>query len=502
MAQETAPPELSADVTARLDRLPVTRHHRSLVITIGMGLFFDMYEIFMSGVLGPVLSDRFELSATATSAVLASAFIGMFLGVVTMGRLADRYGRRRFLIASVALYTVFSAVGALSLNAPMLIAARFLAGLGIGPQLPLADAYLSDLLPARARGRYTALAYTIAFFGVPTVGLLAHWLVRLSPLGMAGWRWLFLIGALGGVAALLRYRRLVESPRWLASVGRTAEAERIVTDLEAAAPTRAAPPAATARTDAPAAMARTDASAAAARTAPPAVAARTAASSVTPATAAARRMPRVYRRRAAMMGVFHLLQSVGFYGFGTMAPLVLDAKGFSIVHSLLFSALTYFGYPLGSLISLPIIERFERKHLIVVAALAMAAFGVAFGQATNEIAIVVSGVGYTAVSNVFSNAYHVYQAEIFPTELRATATSWTYAMSRVSTAAMPFALVPVLHAFGAARLFAAVAAVMTVIALEIGVLGPTANGRSAEAEAEAEAGAGTGAGAKGAAAHP
>ncbi|KOG88693.1 MFS transporter, partial [Streptomyces varsoviensis] len=251
MAQETAPPELSADVTARLDRLPVTRHHRSLVITIGMGLFFDMYEIFMSGVLGPVLSDRFELSATATSAVLASAFIGMFLGVVTMGRLADRYGRRRFLIASVALYTVFSAVGALSLNAPMLIAARFLAGLGIGPQLPLADAYLSDLLPARARGRYTALAYTIAFFGVPTVGLLAHWLVRLSPLGMAGWRWLFLIGALGGVAALLRYRRLVESPRWLASVGRTAEAERIVTDLEAAAPTRAAPPAATARTDAP-----------------------------------------------------------------------------------------------------------------------------------------------------------------------------------------------------------------------------------------------------------
>ncbi|MEU7043455.1 MFS transporter [Streptomyces varsoviensis] len=479
MAQETAPPELSADVAARLDRLPVTRRHRSLVITIGMGLFFDMYEIFMSGVLGPVLSDRFELSATATSAVLASAFIGMFLGVVTMGRLADRYGRRRFLIASVALYTVFSAVGALSLNAPMLIAARFLAGLGIGPQLPLADAYLSDLLPARARGRYTALAYTIAFFGVPTVGLLAHWLVRLSPLGMAGWRWLFLIGALGGVAALLRYRRLVESPRWLASVGRTAEAERIVTDLEAGTPygaERTAPAVPPAPTAMPAA-----------RTAAPA--ARTAAPAATARTAVARRMPSVYRRRAAMMGVFHLLQSVGFYGFGTMAPLVLDAKGFSIVHSLLFSALTYFGYPLGSLISLPIIERFERKHLIVAAALAMAAFGVAFGQATNEIAIVVSGLGYTAVSNVFSNAYHVYQAEIFPTELRATATSWTYAMSRVSTAAMPFALVPVLHAFGAARLFAAVAAVMTVIALEIGVLGPTANGRSAETAEEAAAGA-------------
>ncbi|MFE7119496.1 MFS transporter [Streptomyces sp. NPDC057654] len=454
MAQETAPPGLSADVAARLDRLPVTRRHRSLVITIGMGLFFDMYEIFMSGVLGPVLSQRFDLGATATSAVLASAFIGMFLGVVIMGRLADRYGRRRFLIASVALYTVFSAVGALSANAPMLIAARFLAGLGIGPQLPLADAYLSDLLPARVRGRYTALAYTISFFGVPTVGLLAHWLVRMSPLGMAGWRWLFLIGALGGVAALLRCRGLVESPRWLASVGRTEEAERIVRELEAGTPYAAAEPA-----DVPDAssirllrQARRD-------------------------SPAPRRMPPVYRRRAVMMGVFHLLQSVGFYGFGTMAPLVLDAKGFSIVHSLLFSALTYFGYPLGSLISMGLIERFERKHLIVASALGMAVFGVAFGQATDQVAIVITGVGYTAVSNIFSNAYHVYQAEIFPTDLRATATSWTYAMSRVSTAAMPFALVPVLHAFGAARLFAAVAAVMTVIALEIGVLGPAVNGR-------------------------
>ncbi|MEV0266830.1 MFS transporter [Streptomyces sp. NPDC050617] len=455
MAQETAPPGLSADVAARLDRMPVTRRHRSLVLTIGMGLFFDMYEIFMSGVLGPVLSQRFDLGATATSAVLASAFIGMFLGVVIMGRLADRYGRRRFLIASVALYTVFSAVGALSANAPMLIAARFLAGLGIGPQLPLADAYLSDLLPARVRGRYTALAYTISFFGVPTVGLLAHWLVRMSPLGMAGWRWLFLIGALGGAAALLRCRGLVESPRWLASVGRTAEAERIVAELEAGTPYASAKPVRT--TDTPSISVKEKAVADA---------------------VASRPMSPVYRRRAAMMGVFHLLQSVGFYGFGTMAPLVLDAKGFSIVHSLLFSALTYFGYPLGSLISLTLIERFERKHLIVASALAMAVFGVAFGQAADEFAIVITGVGYTAVSNIFSNAYHVYQAEIFPTELRATATSWTYAMSRVSTAAMPFALVPVLHAFGAARLFAAVAAVMTVIALEIGVLGPAVNGRS------------------------
>ncbi|MGA5134876.1 MFS transporter [Streptomyces olivoreticuli] len=440
-----------AQVAARLDRLPITRRHRAGVVTVGLGLFFDMYEIFMSGVLGAVLADEFRLGRTATSTVLASAFIGMFLGVVVMGRLADRFGRRVCLLASIGIYATFSLVGAASVNAPMLIAARFLAGVGIGPELPLADAYLSDLLPARFRGRYTAWAYTVSFLGVPTVGLMAHWLVPVSPLGLAGWRWLFLIGAAGGFCVLLLRRHLIESPRWLASVGRTEEAERVLRDLEDGAglprsPALAVPHAPVTR-HTPSAR-----------------------PSLTPA----------HRRRAAMMAVFHLLQGIGFYGFGTMAPLVLAAKGFSIVHSLLFSAVTFFGYPLGSLASIPLIERMERKYLIVGTALAMAGAGLAFGHAQDKVTIMVAGLCYTAVSNVFSNAYHVYQAEIFPTALRATAIGWTYSLSRVTSAVMPFAMVPFLNRFGSGTLFAVVAAAMTVIAVDIGVLGPTANGRSLE----------------------
>ncbi|MFE9775792.1 MFS transporter [Streptomyces sp. NPDC005931] len=465
MAEAGLPPsDRVPSIAERMNGLTPTRRHRLIVGTVGLALFFDMFEIFMSGVLGAVLTQQFDLTRTQTSAVLASVFVGMFIGVLVTGRLADRFGRRRVMLGAVAVYTVFSAVGAMSPDASMVIGARFLAGLGIGPVLPLADSYLSDMLPARYRGRYTAWAYTVGFVGVPTVGLMARWVVPLSPLGLDGWRWLFLIGSVGGLLVLSLRRTLLESPRWLASLGRTAEAEAALRELGGAPKSAASPP-----TEESAAGASQHAEPGAGR-----------ALATGEAVRALLRSP-VYRRRVGMMTVFHLLQAFGGYGFGTMAPLVLAAKGYSIVHSLLFSAVTFLGYPLGSLLSLPLIERVERKYLIVGAALAMAASGVLFGSADSELTVVLAGLCYTAVSNVFSNSYHVYQAEIFPTALRVTAVSWTYSLSRITTAAMPFLLVPVLDDFGSGVLFTLVAVTLGIIALDIGLLGPATTGRALEA---------------------
>ena len=150
------------------------------------------------------------------------------------------------------------------------------------------------------------------------------------------------------------------------------------------------------------------------------------------------------RRRTWMMVVFHILQTLGYYGFGTLVPLVLAAKGYAVSQSLLFAALTYLGYPVGSALSLPIVERVERKFLVIGSVLAMAVFGIAFGYAGSMVWILVFGFLYTATSNVFSNAYHIYQAEIFPTALRSTASSGTYSLSRLASGAMPFVLVPLL----------------------------------------------------------
>src|SRR5262245_64948890 len=123
----------------------------------------------------------------------------MFIGATLLGGLADRVGRRTAFLLNLAIYSAFTFIGAFSVNASMLIASRFLAGIGIGAELPLVDVYLSELLPARLRGRYTAWAYTLGFLGVPSAGFLGRMLLPRHPFALDGWRWLFIVGSRGAV---------------------------------------------------------------------------------------------------------------------------------------------------------------------------------------------------------------------------------------------------------------------------------------------------------------
>ncbi len=219
-------------VAARLSRLPITTTHRRAVTAVGLGLFFEFYEVFLAGVLSGVLVNEFHLTKAELPAVLASTFVGMFLGALLLGRVADRFGRRGAFLLNLGLYSAFSLVGAFSVNALMFMATRFVAGIGLGAEPPLADTYLTDLLPSKRRGRFIAWAYTLAFLGVPVVGFLGHGIAQIEVLGIAGWRWMFVLGALGSLVVFLMRRGLPESPRWLESAGRHAEAQQIVADLE------------------------------------------------------------------------------------------------------------------------------------------------------------------------------------------------------------------------------------------------------------------------------
>ncbi|SEP51418.1 MFS transporter [Amycolatopsis saalfeldensis] len=444
-------------IASRLDRLPVTRRHRYFVAVVGVVTFFDLYDLFLAATISTVLTKEFGVTADLLKPLIASAFVGAFVGAVFLGRLADRLGRRRAFLVTLGIYSVFTLLGAFSTDVWMLVACRFVAGIGIGAELPVADAYLADLLPARARGRATAWAYTIGFCGVPAAGFLARALVGHSPLGVDGWRWLFVIGALGAAIVWGLRFTLPESPRWLAARGREREADEIVRRLEASAPQPLAEP----------------------EPEPPAP---------EPVRVSALLRPPWFRR-TAMLHVFQLLQAFGYYGFGSLVPIVLAAKGFSLVSSLTFSALTFLGYPIGSALSIPIIERIERKWLIVASAAGMAVFGLAFGYSTSGVLIAVFGFCYTAVSNVFSNAFHTYQGELFPTSLRATAAGSAYALSRLATAAMPFILLPVLQGAGATTMYAVVAGAMVLLIIDVAILGPRTTGESLETIAARTSGA-------------
>ncbi|MQT02280.1 MFS transporter [Streptomyces jumonjinensis] len=442
----TAPPP---SVGARMDRLPITPTHRKLTGVVGIGLLFDTFENNLSGTVSQVLQADFALNGTSLKLMLASVFIGQFFGSLLLGRIADRFGRRRAFMINLAMYSVFSLLGAFSPNAAWLIVTRFFAGVGIGAEQALSDCYLSDVLPARRRGRYIAWAYTIAFCGVPAVGFAALLLVPMSPLGIDGWRWLFIVGSLGSAVVWLLRRRLVESPRWLAEVGREEEAEALVSKLEAEARAEGAvlePPA-----PEPAPMPRA-------------------------------RMRDLFgerfRRRTIMLWVFCSLSVVGYYGFGVLAPQILAAKGYDLVSGLGYTALSFLGYPIGSLLSVPVMDRVERKLLIAGSAAAMSLAGIGFAVADSAALVVCFGFGFTLISNVFSTVSHVYLAEQYPTRIRATASGAAYSLSKLSAAVLPFALLPVLDSHGPGWLFTVIAGSMALLVLTVLALGDRTTGRA------------------------
>ncbi len=440
----------NASIAVRLNGLPLTSRHKVAAFVIGFALFFEFFDVNLSGVLGTVLTEQFHVSSSVQPLLLGSAFLGMFLGALLINTLSDRIGRKKAFFLNLLVYSVFTFLGAFSPNIAFLIMCRFLAGVGIGSQPALCDVYLTEILPAKNRGRIIGWAYTIQVCAVPLEGFLARWIVPTHP-GMAGWRWLFIIGALGALAAWVMQKNLPESPRWLEAVGRRTEAEKVFKYF--------------------AEKARASA---------------TVTTEDNGLTVNPEKLPisTLFRKefvgRTTMLWTFHILQTIGYYGFGTLVPIVLASKGYTMVHSLEYAAISYIGYPIGSLLSLPIIERVQRKWMIVASAFCMALFGILFGMSDSSATIMLFGFLYTLSSNIFSNAYHVFQAEIFPTSIRATATGSAYSLSRLMSGLMPFILLPVLKQDGATAMFCVVAIAMVIIMLDVGIFGPKTTGLALE----------------------
>ncbi|GFE25915.1 MFS transporter [Streptomyces nigrescens] len=445
---------IGARAAARLDRLPPSRWHRRITLIVGIGAFFDLYEIFLGGVLAAALAEQWHLGHTAKSWVIAAGFLGMFVGANVLSVLADRFGRRRMFLVNLGAYAFFSLLCAAAPNLSWLLVLRFLSGLGLGAELVLVDTYLAEFLPRAVRGRYIAWAYTLGFVGVPVAALLGARLVAAHRLfGIDGWRWLLVAGALGAAFLQLMRRQLPESPRWLTVHGRGEEAERIVAGLEE----RVVRERGGSLPSVPEAE-----------------------------TVPERKVPLAemfrgeQRRRTVMWWIFQVLQTVGYYGFGSLAPVVLTAKGHTVTESLLYAALSFCGYPIGSALSIPLIDRIERRTLIIASALGIAGCGLAFGFATATWAIVTFGFLLTVCSNVFSNAFHVYQTELFPTGLRSSAIGIAYSLSRLTSVVLPFVALSALTSLGAAAVFTGSALLMLLLCLDVALLGPRSTGRSLE----------------------
>jgi putative MFS transporter len=324
---------------------------------------------------------------------------------------------------------------------------RFIAGIGVGVELVTIDTYISELVPKHWRGRAFAINQTIQFASVPLIALLAWRLVPIAPLGLDGWRWVVLIGAGGAIVAWWIRLRVPESPRWLVQHGREEEAERVVFGLEerVAFETGAALPV---PDDLPEQRDRGGFN-------------------------EIWRPP--YLRRTVMMIVFNLFQTVGFYGFSNWVPTLLISRGIALTSSLRYTFIIAIAAPFGPLLAAGLADKFERKWQIVAAAFGIGLCGILFARMSAVPLLITFGVLLTLSANVLSFTSHAYQAELYPTRIRALAVGFTYSWSRFSVVFSSFTIAFFLDRFGVPGVFAFIAGSMLIVMLSIGFFGPKTN---------------------------
>lgn len=449
----------TGEIAARLDRLPSSWYIWRMVVLISLGGVFEFYDLFFTGyvVPGMVKEGLFSAQSLGWFAGLTAiriagpgtfvfaTFAGLWVGTLILGQIADRLGRRKIFTGSLVWYMVCSAIMAFMPDGFWLVIWRFIAGIGLGIELVTIDAYIAELIPRHERGRAFSVNQFITFCAVPIVAFLAWRLVPLAPLGLSGWRWVVLIGTAGAVVVWLLQLGIPESPRWLAKHGRIEEAERILARIEAGVEAELG------------------------RTLP--FPASEPAEAETEGSLAEAFAPG-YLGRTIMLSVFNFAQTIGFYGFAAWVPTLLIHRGIHVTQGLEYAFIIAIANPFGPLIGTLFSDRVERKWQIVGGALGMLILMAIFAQLSSPAALIAVGVLFTLCANVMSYAFHNYQAELYPTRIRARAIGFVYSWSRISAAFAGLAIGYFLYTGGVPAVAVFIGIAMLVVIGAVGIFGP------------------------------
>jgi len=328
---------------------------------------------------------------------------------------------------------------------------RFITGIGVGVEIVTIDVYIMELVPQHMRGRAMAFNQAVMFTAAPIAALISYFLVPIAPFGFDGWRWVVLIGAGGAVIVWFIRLTVPESPRWLAQQGRIEDAERVLSRIEnkvAAQYGKPLPPP------------------------PPPIPV-----PVRETARFAELWKEPYLSRVLMLLAFNFFQAIGYYGYQNWVPTLLIGKGITVTKSLWYAFVIAIASPIGPLLALLIADRFERKWLIVGAAILIGICGTLFSQLALPAAIVVVGILITLGGQILSVSYHAYQTELFPTRIRSRAAGLVYSFSRIGAAFSGFLIAFFLKDFGVVGVFAAITTCYLIVVIAIGGWGPRTIGK-------------------------
>ncbi|HTZ00782.1 MAG TPA: MFS transporter [Xanthobacteraceae bacterium] len=455
--------DTTVTVAARLDRLPPSRHTRRLVTLISLGGWFEFYDLFFTAYVAlglfraslfkPTTTGLFDLQGFAS--FVGALFLGLFVGTLAFSWLSDRFGRRSIFTFALLWYSVGAFIMAFQSSPESIDLWRFIASVGLGVELVNVDTYVSELVPKDQRGPAFAFNQFVMFTAVPVVAFLSWQLVPLTILGLDGWRWVVIIGSIGAFVIWWIRRTLPESPRWLEQHGRAAEADKIVAALEDKI-----------RADIGGEL-------------PPPEA--VAGESERKTGAWTEIWNAEYRGRTVMLVVYNLFQTVGYYGFSSWVPTLLISQGIGVTRSLAYTFIIAIAAPVGPLIGVFFADHLERKWQIAWAAVGIAIFGLLFAKGTDATEVIGCGVLITLCNNWMSFSFHAYQAELYPTRIRAQAVGFVYSWSRFSAIFSGFIIAFLLARYGTTGVFSFIAGAMAVVFVVIGVFGPVVTRRRLEA---------------------
>ncbi|WP_430592515.1 MFS transporter [Humidisolicoccus flavus] len=442
MTSSTSPDVLAA----RLDRLPFTRRHGKLLTGSGVGWALDAMDVGLISFVIAALTVQWNLSPQQGSWIASAGFVGMAIGATLGGLLADRYGRRQVFAITLVVYGLATGASALVGGLVALLILRFVVGLGLGAELPVASTYVSEFSPKRIRGRVIVILEAFWAVGWTAAALIGYFVI---PASDDGWRWAFVIGMLPAAYALVVRWGLPESPRWLALRGRSEQAELVVASFERS----------------PALFKKHASAGAAAETAE----VDTPSASASPAkalTSGARLRAlwsRELRGRTAALWIVWFCVNFSYYGAFIWIPSILVAAGYDLVRSFEFTLLITLAQLPGYAVAAWLIEVWGRRATLSTFLIGSAVAAIFFGTAEGEFAIIASGMALSFFNLGAWGALYAVTPEVYPTSVRATGAGWAAGVGRIASIIAPLT-VPLLLGFGGAPLLFVVFAVFFVAA--------------------------------------
>ncbi len=444
------------DVSARLDRLPLSRFHWVLLLTAGMGWAFDSMDVGLLSFVLPSLRNEWKLDPQTSGLIISVTLLGLFFGASFAGWLADRFGRKLVFQLTLLIYAIGTGLSGLAWNLASLFVFRFLTGIGLGGELPVAATLVSEYSPTRVRGRMIVILESFWAYGWILAAVIGYFVSPYVWAGISGWRVAFLIGALPALWVLVIRRLVPESVRWLASVGRNAEAEAILARLEGQTGQEVPKPVTGASGEAYRGKARF-----------------------------AELWSGPYLKRTIMLWILWFGIVFSYYGVFTWLPTLLVDRGLTIVRAFEYVLYISLAQVPGYFSAAYLVEVIGRRWTLVIYLAGSAVSALFLGSAGTPTAIILWGCLLSFFNLGAWGVVYTYTPELYPTWMRASGSGWAAAFGRVAGIIAPYAVGVLLPVFGGPQagqpaVFAIFMAFFAVIALDVLILGEETKGRRLE----------------------